>query len=294
MTVREIARQAGVSAATVSRYFTGTEKVSEDVRCKIQSVLGDDVSSGKRSRHKNRLMVMIVPHMRLAFYQELMKRFMEKVSPYGIQLIFLPIFNSDAAQVRALLKRLRPDGLVILEEPVTVPILDIAYEMKIPVVVCGETLSNIRSAVIIHVNDISAAYDGTKYLLSLGHREIMFFSNHAKGVNASYQRISGCSKAMAEAGLHFDEPYIRYGELTFENGYRFAQESIKGEVPFSAIFCFSDEMAKGAICGLHDLGIKVPEDISVLGFDDLPFTEEMRPQLTTILSRILISVWKFM
>lgn len=142
MTVREIARQAGVSAATVSRYFTGTEKVSEDVRCKIQSVLGDDVSSGKRSRHKNRLMVMIVPHMRLAFYQELMKRFMEKVSPYGIQLIFLPIFNSDAAQVRALLKRLRPDGLVILEEPVTVPILDIAYEMKIPVVVCGETLSN--------------------------------------------------------------------------------------------------------------------------------------------------------
>lgn len=135
MTVREIARQAGVSAATVSRYFTGTEKVSEDVRCKIQSVLGDDVSSGKRSRHKNRLMVMIVPHMRLAFYQELMKRFMEKVSPYGIQLIFLPIFNSDAAQVRALLKRLRPDGLVILEEPVTVPILDIAYEMKIPVVV---------------------------------------------------------------------------------------------------------------------------------------------------------------
>ena len=91
MTVREIARQAGVSAATVSRYFTGTEKVSEDIRCKIQSVLGDDVSSGKRSRHKNRLMVMIVPHMRLAFYQELMKRFMEKVSPYGIQLIFLPI-----------------------------------------------------------------------------------------------------------------------------------------------------------------------------------------------------------
>ena len=207
---------------------------------------------------------------------------MEKVSPYGIQLIFLPIFNSDAAQVRTLLKRLRPDGLVILEEPVTVPILDIAHEMKIPVVVCGETLSNIRSAVIIHVNDISAAYDGTKYLLSLGHREIMFFSNHAKGVNASYQRISGCSKAMAEAGLPFDEPYIRYGELTFENGYRFAQESIKGEVPFSAIFCFSDEMAKGAICGLHDLGIKVPEDISVLGFDDLPFTEEMRPQLTTI------------
>ena len=110
----------------------------------------------------------------------------------------------------------------------------------------------------------------------------MFFSNHAKGVNASYQRISGCSKAMAEAGLPFDEPYIRYGALTFENGYRFAQESIKGEVPFSAIFCFSDEMAKGAICGLHDLGIKVPEDISVLGFDDLPFTEEMRPQLTTI------------
>lgn len=283
MTVREIARRAGVSAATVSRYFTGTENVSAAAAAKIAAVLeAAGQKEVKRARRKSGLLALIVPHMRLAFYSELMKRFMERVPAYGMQLVFLPIWDMEPAQCRAMLIRLRPDGLILLEDTVGIPVLRLAQELDIPVVVCGETLPQAQQAITMHVNDMAAAYEGTRYLLELGHRDIVFFSNHAQGVNASYQRISGCSKAMTENGLTFGDPYVRYGELIYENGYRFAQEIVTGGLRFTAIFAFSDEMARGAIYGLRDLGVRVPQDVSVLGFDDLPLAEETRPRLTTI------------
>lgn len=283
MTVRELARLAGVSPATVSRYFTGTESVSESAAAKISDALAKSGQSEvRRVRRKSGLLALAVPHMRLAFYTELMKLFMEKVSAYGMQLVFFPIQGLAPAQCRTWLNRMKPDGLILLEETDGIPLLDIAQELDIPVVVCGEALPSTCQATTVHVNDIAAAYDGTRYLLGLGHREIVFFSNHARGINASYQRISGCSMAMQESGLSFGEPYVRYGELNYENGYRFAREIFTGGLHFSAIFAFSDEMARGAINALLDLGVRVPQDVSVLGFDDLPLAEQTRPRLTTI------------
>lgn len=283
MTVREIARLAGVSPATVSRYFTGAEFVSDSAAAKISEAMAQNGGAEPhRVRRRSGLLVLAVPHMRLAFYTELMKLFMEKVSAYGMQLLFFPICGMDAAQCRTWLGRMKPDGLILLEETEGVPLLEIAKEMEIPVVVCGEALPSVKRATTVHVNDISAAYEGTRYLLGLGHRNIVFFSNHARGINASYQRISGCSMAMQESGLSFGEPYVRYGELTYENGYHFAHEITTGGLQFSAIFAFSDEMARGAINALLDLGVRVPQDVSVLGFDDLPLAEQTRPRLTTI------------
>ena len=283
VTVREIARLAGVSPATVSRYFTGAEFVSDGAAAKISEVIA---RSGRQEPHRVRrrsgLLALAVPHMRLAFYTEVMKLFMEKVSGYGMQLLFFPICGMDAAQSRAWLGRMKPDGLILLEETDGVPLLEIAKEMEIPVVVCGEALPSAKQATTVHVNDIAAAYEGTRYLLGLGHRNIVFFSNDARGINASYQRIRGCSMAMQESGLSFGEPYVRYGELTYENGYRFAHEIVTGGLQFSAIFAFSDEMARGAINALLDLNVRIPQDVSVLGFDDLPLAEQTRPRLTTI------------
>ena len=87
---------------------------------------------------------------------------------------------------------------------------------------------------------------------------------------------------MAEAGLDFGEPYVQYAPLRYESGYSLASGIIKEKLDFTAIFAFSDEMAHGAVNALIDAGYRVPEDISVMGFDDLPLAEEMRPKLTTI------------
>ncbi len=283
MTVREIAKRAGVSPATVSRYFTGAQNISEDSAQKIRAVVQEQGAQRPvRMRRKSGVLVMAVPHMRLGFYAEVMRQFMEKVPGYGMQLVFLPIWGLGPEALTAQLKRLAPDGLILLEEDERLPVLDVAREMQLPTVICGEAVRNSQQVVTVRVNDMVAAYEGTRYLLSLGHRDIVFFANHARGINASYQRISGCSMAMTEQGLRFGEPYVRYGDLYYENGYRFANEIATGGLRFSAIFAFSDEMARGAIDALQDLGLRVPQDVSVMGFDDLSLAAQTRPRLTTI------------
>lgn len=281
MTVRELAKLAGVSPASVSRYFTENENVSKSVAAKIEAVLEKQTVQIK-NRTKIKTLVLITPRKRLAFYSELLRLFMEQAPLYGVQIVFLPFYKTQEAQCKSLLTRIKPHGLVFLEEDESSKIYEMARRMKIPVVLCGEDSVDIKDGGYIHVNDVLAAYEGTRYLLGLGHRKIVFFTNFGKGVNASYQRIIGCSKAMKEAGLSFEEPYVQYGALTRENGYKFAQEIVENKIDFTAIFAFSDEMACGAICGLQDMGLRVPQDVSVLGFDDLPIAEQIRPRLTTM------------
>ncbi|MBC5689119.1 LacI family DNA-binding transcriptional regulator [Mediterraneibacter sp. NSJ-55] len=283
MTVREIAKLAGVSPSSVSRYFTENENVSKSVAEKIEAVLGKEEGQTQvKSREKNKTLVLITPHKRLAFYSELLRMFMEQAPSYGIQIVFLPVYKCQTSQCRSILTRLKPHGFILLEEDESSMIYEFARKMKIPVVLCAEDSVDVKDGGYIHVNDVLAAYEGTRYLLGLGHRKIVFFTNYGKGVNASYQRIIGCTKAMSETGLAFEEPYVQYGALTRENGYAFAQKIIKDQLDFTAIFAFSDEMACGAICGLQDMGIRVPQDVSVLGFDDLPIAEQIRPRLTTM------------
>ncbi|MFR8169996.1 MAG: LacI family DNA-binding transcriptional regulator [Marvinbryantia sp.] len=279
MTVREVAKRAGVSPATVSRYFTGAENVSEPIAAKIREVLGEEEQA---ERGKNGPIVLVVPQKRMAFYTELMQRFMEHMPLYDFQIILLPVSRMEAGQLKQMLTRVRAQGLILFEEDGDFPIHELAHKMGIPVVLCGEASVSMQSGAYIHVNDVAAAYEGTKYLLSLGHKKIVFFTNYGVGINASYQRMIGCARAMEEAGLSFAEPYVRYGTLIYENGYRYAQELVREKLDFTAIFAFSDEMACGAVRGLQDLGVRVPEEVSVLGFDDLPVAEQLRPQLTTM------------
>ena len=193
MTVREIAKRAGVSPATVSRYFTGAQNISEDSAQKIRAVVQEQGAQRPvRMRRKSGVLVMAVPHMRLGFYAEVMRQFMEKVPGYGMQLVFLPIWGLGPEALTAQLKRLAPDGLILLEEDERLPVLDVAREMQLPTVICGEAVRNSQQVVTVRVNDMVAAYEGTRYLLSLGHRDIVFFANHARGINYSYQRISCC------------------------------------------------------------------------------------------------------
>lgn len=281
MTVREIAKLAGVSPATVSRYFTGAENVSEPIAAKIRDVLGEDERAQAAGTQTGPI-VLIVPKKRMAFYTELIQRFMENVPLYGLQIFLLPVYRMEAGKLKSILLKLKPSGLILFEEDDELPIQDIAHKLGIPVVLCGEASASMQSGEYIHVNDVVAAYEGTKYLLGLGHTKIVFFTNYGMGINASYQRMAGCTRAMTEAGLEFAEPYVKYGALVYENGYQFAQKLVKEQLDFTAIFAFSDEMACGAVNGLKDMGLRVPEDVSVLGFDDLPMAEQIRPRLTTM------------
>ncbi len=283
MTVREIAEKAGVSPATVSRFLKDKLSVNAESRERLQTVLKDcDEESQPKRRVRRSLIAVLLPHLRLQFYQCALRELMEQAPSLGVKLVILPALSDDETGWADRLDQIMPLGVISLEAKLDRKVavwLKRHPDVRVAVL-AEESLS--ETACTAHINDLAAAYEGTQYLLSLGHRRICFFSNRPSGISTSFQRQTGSRKAMSERNLSFDEN-VRYGELTYDKGYALADELMRKERDnFTAIFAYSDEMAVGAIMALRDHGVSVPEDMSVLGIDDLPIASYVRPQLTTI------------
>ena len=110
----------------------------------------------------------------------------------------------------------------------------------------------------------------------------MILSDYPKSISSGFQRITGCKRAFEEFGLEFDENKVKYGELTYDSGYRMTAQAIREGITFTAAFAFSDEAALGVISALSEVGLKVPEDVSVMGFDGISLSRQVTPKLTTI------------
>jgi DNA-binding LacI/PurR family transcriptional regulator len=282
VTIREIAKQVGVSPATVSRYLTGAEKVSRSVSEKIYSVMeAANCQIIRRTKSANGLVGVLVPNLEVGYYSDVLREIIEQIPGYGFQTVFIPTTENSKQSFKSLLRELKLSGLIFLEENIEEDILKIAQELRLKTVICGAASIG-SQATMVHINDLAAAYEGTKYLIGLGHKRIAFFSDYPHAISVGFQRMVGCRKAMEEAGLDFNEKLIKCGNVIYEVGYQFTLDLIRDGADFTAIFAFSDEMAIGTINALYDSGLRVPDDISILGFDDLPIARRNRPALTTI------------
>ncbi len=280
MTVREIAALAQVSIATVSRYMADKQSVSAECRRKIESVLPDSAELTRRGR-KAAVIALLLPCDHFQFYQYAMNELCEQAPEMGFRLAILPAVSNEHTGWYEMLKALKPCGVIGLNSS-----LDPETERwwqeneKARIVLLGEETRH-ENVSAVRINDIAAVYEGTNYLLGLGHHKICFFTNHPYEITTSFQRLTGAQRAMHEAGVDIT-PHLRFGSLTYPTGYRLAKELAEKREGYTAIFAFSDEMALGAITALEDAGLRVPEDVSVLGIDDLPIASRARPALTTI------------
>lgn len=282
MKVYEIAKQAGVSPATVSRYFNDKNKVSRKMADKINKVLeSNGLMLSSFSKTPNHVIGVSVPNLKCRFYSEIIQEIIEQIPEYNMQVVFIPSLENDHQSFRSMAKELNMEGVIFLEENISPEDLDMVQDLHINAVMCGAASSTSKVA-MVHVNDLAGAYEGTKYLISLGHKKIAFLSHYTYEISVGFQRLSGCRKAMEEAGLEFNQNLIRYSDVFYEDGYRDIQDLLKNHQDFTGVFAFSDEMAIGAMNALYDNGLRVPEDVSVLGFDDLTIASRVRPALTTI------------
>ena len=183
--------------------------------------------------------------------------------------------------MKSFVSRNKPVGAIYFEEEIDNAILKYLQNYGIRTVMCGGVALNHESD-MVHVNDIMAAYEGTNYLLDLGHKNILFLSDEIRKIGAGFQRITGSRKAMEERGLEMTDDAVVCSAVTFEAGYEAVKDALERKQEFTAVFAFSDEQAVGAMAALHDAGLSVPGDISVLGYDDLEIASKVRPALTTI------------
>ena len=281
LTIRQIAAKAGVSPASVSRYYTGSEAVGPELVQKIEDAITALGGSSAEKRRQSKIILVLLSHLRFSFYSRALQELMDQEINGDCSFFILKYDPNHPDAVRSFVSRFHPVGVIYFEEEIDGNVLSFLQKQGISTVMCGGVALD-HGSDMIHVNDIRAAYDGTRYLLELGHREILFLSDEVSKVGAGFQRIAGCRKAMEEAGFPMPDSHVMCGAVTFQTGYDQIERAIRQGLQFTAVFAFSDELAVGAMAALFDAGIRVPEDVSVLGYDDLPIAVHVRPKLTTI------------
>lgn len=288
VTIRDVAREAGTSYQTVSRVINGKENVAQKTREKVLEAidtLNYRPSVAARALNQNRTNVIAIsspfdsdylfedPNLLQVMYG------IDKeaaVHDYSLLLSITRPNGDPISAYRRLLSRQLADGMIVSGETVDEEGIRMVIDKGYPVVIIGY---NDLGVPCVHADDEEGAYHATRHLLQLGHEKVAIVTGppHLLAVQA---RQRGLARALQEENLSIEPQLVVAGDFTTQSGYQ-ATQQIVGE-DFTALFAFTDRMALGAIQCLTEHNLRVPDDISVVGFDDIRAAEVSRPSLTTV------------
>ena len=195
------------------------------------------------------------------------------------------ICNTDRNGIRTveylnILRNKQIDGVLIVSEKLKKKYVDKIRDMSMPVVLIS-TYYN-KNLTYIKVNDEKAAYDAVDFLIKKGHKNIGMIAGTRDDEIAGIPRVTGFLKAIKDNNLIRKRDNIIYGDFSFDSGKECFMRLIKKEPKITAVFCASDEMAVGVLSAAYELGIKIPQDISLIGYDNTKLSLMTNPALTTI------------
>jgi LacI family transcriptional regulator len=299
-TIDDVAAMAGVARVTVSRVLNGNPNVRDEVRERVQravDLLQYKVNMQARFLAGGRSKVLALVYESdveaepNSFYQSgLELGALRACTELGFQLLMQAV-NQDhsgknaagqAAKILELIDANRCDGL-ILTPPFAdnVALLQEIAERRFPLVCISGGAASQALASGVRIDDEVAGYEISRHLLDLGHRRFGFIRGIIGHVSAD-ERYSGFRRALAEAGLG-DEAFVAArGNFTFRSGVELTPGLLSDPLDPSAIICANDDMAVGAMFSAHKMGLAIPQDISIVGFDDTPVSEIVWPPLTTV------------
>jgi len=289
VTINDIAKEAGVSKATVSRVLNTPEKVSEETRKKVLEVIKkrqyrpNPFARGLNTR-KTGVIGVLVSDITNPFYAVMVRSIEEVCRAYQYHIF---LCNTGGRQeeeelyLRSLLEK-RVDGVILGATQTDSAIIHLLEDVEIPFIFVSRLPREREHYDYVVADNILGGYMATRYLLSLGHTRIAYFAGRW-ATSSNLDRFEGYRKALCEAGIEVKEEHIYHGEFTMEGGYRegIKMLSIEKDRP-TAVFCANDAMAIGLLEACHERGVRVPEDLSIIGFDDIPLSSLWSIQLTTI------------
>ncbi|WP_034345554.1 LacI family DNA-binding transcriptional regulator [Deinococcus misasensis] len=286
VTIKDIAREAGVSISTVSRILNNAPLVRGEKRQKVLDVIeqmGYEPNASAQGLVRGRSMTVGVLTQDIAspFYSEVSRGIDVGFSGTGYQPIFVNGHweaQDEASAVAALIRR-QVDGLIILGGRLPEQQLH-ALSERFPLILIGRDVPGLEHC-CLRVDDLEGAYLATRHLLDLGHRRIAHLAGIASHKDAM-ERFEGYRKALSEAGIPFDPELVYEGEFNEPSGILAVERWVSSGIHFSAIFAANDQMAYGARLALYRRGIRVPEDVSLVGYDDLPASRFALPPMTSV------------
>ncbi len=288
-TINDIARIAEVSKKTVSRVINNSPFVKEETRKRVEAVIAEhgfspDPQARGLAFRRSFLVGMIYDNPSPNYVVNMQQGVLDAVRGSGLELVVHPCnraADNFLTDVRAFIVRQKLFGVVmppsVSEDDRVVAILK---EADCPYVrIASVSLDEPACMVVTH--DSRGAAGAARHLAGLGHRRVAFISG-PDSFRSSHERGQGFREGLAEHGLTLDDAYIRQGAYTFESGVEAAHSLLTMPEPPTAIFAGNDEMAIGVMKAARDIGLDVPRDLSIVGFDDLPMASRVWPNLTTV------------
>ncbi|MGO4891319.1 LacI family DNA-binding transcriptional regulator [Flavobacterium sp. W21_SRS_FM6] len=289
-TIKDVAKLAGVSFKTVSRVVNGESCVSEQVKNKVQLCIEQLNYQPNRTaqvmRRAPKSIAFVYDNPNSHYVIEMQNGILSECRKKGFELVIHPT-DSHSEQVKKDLASMIGTNLiggVILTPPLSENNQLITYllnlDAKVVRILSGSQAPDSLSPTI-YVDDINAGQKITNHLLTCGHKRIAFIG-HQLSHMSSEGRLTGYRKALATSSIQIDENIILPGEFTFESGVEMTNKLMEKKPRPTAIFACNDEIAAGAIFAARLRNLRVPEDISIVGFEDSPFSRQTWPKLTTV------------
>lgn len=284
--IQDVAKEAGVSVATVSRVLNNSPSVNPDTRERVQAVIEKmhyqpNLLGRNLRRSETKMILVLLPNISNSFYSKIVQGIEDVAhkNSYNIMLCNTNLNIQREKMYLELLNNRLADGVIFMAPELSRNDLD-EIGKRFPVVQCCEYK---RGASVSHVSidNKLAATKIVKHLASLGHKRIGMISCYNKFVSTS-EREEGYKKALQESGIEIDTELIKYGDYTFKSGLVVMKNFLNMKEKPTAIFAISDMMAIGAIKQIRANGMKIPEDIAVAGFDNINFASMYDPALTTV------------
>lgn len=286
MKMRDVAKYTGVSVATVSRVLNGDRKVRQETKEKVLKAVEElnyvpNTLARNLSEMNSKKILVTIPNLSNSVFTDRFRAIQAVFQPKGYQLILVETYEGGNASVVEMIKNRSVEGAILLSALMEEDELNEKYK-GLPIVIATDHKSeSILTTPSVSMNNIEAAEKAVNYLVNLGHKRIAFFGGRIDKL-AGKRRLKGYKNGLLQNGLEVDESLIFHGEWSLESGYELANELLfQKELP-TAIFAASDNMAIGAISALNEHGFNIPEDMSIIGFDDIAVSEYITPALTTV------------
>jgi LacI family repressor for deo operon, udp, cdd, tsx, nupC, and nupG len=284
--IADVAKMANVSTATVSRVISNTGTVKKETADKVLEAIKKlnyqpNMLARQLRRLETKTILVVIPDITNPFFSNVLRGIELVATEYGYQVLLGDAQNivERESSYLAILGQKKADGVILLTARTDQKVLEELSE-EYPVVLACEYYegSNLPT---VSIDNISSARKATEYLISLNHKRIAHISGPLKVV-VGRDRLKGFYQAMAQHGLSVDPLMVQEGDFSYESGFNLMKKLLTLDEPPTAVFAGNDEMAMGAIKAAKSKGLKVPEDLSVVGFDDIKFASIFEPALTTI------------
>lgn len=292
ITIRDVAKKAGVSVSTVSRAFNDYSDINEKTREKILKIAREIGYSpsvfarAMRANQNNRVGMAIEDYNESAshhsFLYKILMGFKEHVLESGYEMVLLPNMTKQygSSKLSQIMRENHLDGVFIMGLKLSDEFYKEVQKGEFPCVLFDIPIA-IGKTGYVGVDNKKGVALAVEHFIKKRHKKIAFINGH-KDAHVSFERLDGYYLSLVKNDLTVDKSLIYYGDFTEESGRRGVKELFKAHKDITAIFAASDLMAMGAIKELKEMKINVPEDVEVIGFDDIELSSHITPPLSTV------------